>query len=366
MNSDIGWMSQDAPVLRSDAMALTPIDDLRARLVGIPSFGTSIPLITGLYGDLPISDPRAWAGAALFLALSFAIWHGNRWLLLRGRTSLDWLEHPVRRVVLLAAGIVLYTAPLTLACLFLWRELSGVEVTSDQMRTVALMNVICVVFVAHVYETVLLIKDRETDLVRVAQTERARAEAELLALRRQVDPHFIFNCLNTLQHLIDEDPARAKLFNQDFAAVTRYLLATSDRTTVPLAEELAFVQRYAALLRIRFGAAFEVEVRDCGAKPTALLPPTALQLLVENAAKHNTYHLRAPLVVHVALHADRVEVSNARAPRSEVVSSVGPGMRLGLQNLAERVRLAGGGALVVEEDPTQFRVILPLRSEAAA
>ncbi len=359
-------MSRDGRVLPWAGMALPPIDDLKARLIGIPAFGVSIPFATGLYGGLSVTDLRAWAGAGLFLALSFAIWHGNRWLLLRGRTSLDWLERPVRRVVLLAAGIVLYTAPLTLACLVAWRGLGGVVVTSEQMRTVALMNVICVVFVAHVYETVLLIKDRETDLVRVAQTERARAEAELLALRRQVDPHFIFNCLNTLQHLIDEDPARAKLFNQDFAAVTRYLLATSDRTAVPLAEELAFLQRYVALLTIRFGAAFQVDVQHRGAPLDALLPPTALQLLVENAAKHNAYHSRAPLVVHVALHPDRVEVSNARAPRHEVVGSAGPGLRLGLQNLAERVRLAGGGALVVDEAPAQFRVVVPLRQEVTA
>ena len=341
-----------------------PIQDTTARLIGIPAFGVAIPFVTGLYGDLSASDARAWAGAALFVALSFSIWHGNRWLLLRGRTSLDWLVHPVRRVVLLAAGIVLYTAPLTVLCLMAWRALSGVDVTIEQVRTVALLNVICVVFVAHVYETVLLIKDRETDLVRVAQTERARAEAELLALRRQVDPHFIFNCLNTLQHLIDEDPARAKIFNQDFAAVTRYLLSTSDRLTVPLAEELSFVRSYGALLSLRFGAAFVVEVEDLGARLDASLPPTALQLLVENAAKHNSFHARAPMVVHVALHADRVEVSNPRAPRDDVVGTLG--LKLGLHNLAERVRLAGGGALVVDEGVMRFRVIVPLAHGAPA
>ncbi len=338
---------------------LPPIHDELARRIGIAVFGITIPFATGLYGDLPLDDRRVWGGGVLFFALSFSIWHGNRWLLLRGRTSLDWLERPWRRVILLGAGIVLYTAPLTVLCLMAFRALSGVSITNEQVRTVALVNVICVVIVAHAYETVLLIKDRESDVVRVAKTERARAEAELLALRRQIDPHFIFNCLNTLQHLIDEDPARAKAFNQDFAAVTRYLLTTSDRLKVPLDEELAFVRRYGALLSLRFGAAFAIEVVDHGARADAAVPPTSLQLLVENAAKHNVFHARAPLVVRVELHADRVEVIHARAPRKEVVGG-SVGLALGLQNLAERVRWAGGAPVVVDEDEQRFRVVVPL------
>jgi sensor histidine kinase YesM len=337
------------------------IDDRRARLLGIPAFGTAIPFAFDLYGDLGARDALAWLGAALFLALSFAIWHGNRWLLFRSRTARAWLDAPVRRVVLLVAGIVLFTAPLTVCTMLAWSWLSGVHV---DVRAVALVNVICVVFVAHVYETVLLIKERESDVVRVEKTERARAEAELLALRRQVDPHFIFNCLNTLQHLIDEDPARAKRFNQDFAAMTRYLLATSDRRTVPLEDEIAFVRRYAALLAIRFGDAFTLEItdhRDASSAPldaaATALPPTALQLLVENAAKHNAFHARAPLVVRVDVFDDRVVVENARAPREGVA---GAGAGLGLRNLAERVLLACGRALTVDDDGARFRVTVPL------
>jgi len=336
-----------------------PIDDRRARLLCIPVFGVAIPLLTGLYGSLGVGDARVWLGALLFVALSTAIWHGNRWLLFRGRSSLDWLERPTRRVILLAVGIVLYTAPLTVLTLLAWRALSGVAVSAEQIRTVALLNVICVVFVTHAYETVLLIKERESDLLRVERTERARAEAELLALRRQVDPHFIFNCLNTLQQLIDEDPTRAKAFNQDFAAVTRYLLATSDRGAVSLADELGFVRRYGALLAIRFGDAFRVAVHEADANFDTMLPPTSLQLLVENAAKHNTFHAREPLTVHVELFADRVVVSNARVHREGVV-----GAGLGLKNLAERVRLAGGRALEIDAGEGSFRVVVPLTDVA--
>lgn len=330
------------------------LDDRRERMIGIPIFGMVIPLVTGLWGELKPTDALFWVGAALFVGLSFAIWHGNRWLLLRRRTPRDWLERPAQRVALLVAGIVFFTAPLTVAVLATWVAVSGVDLASGQLWVVTLMNVICVVFVAHVYETVLLIKDRESDAVRLERLERSRVEAELLALRRQVDPHFFFNCLNTLEHLIEEDQDRARAFNQDLAAVTRYLLSTSEKQLVPLRDELAFAHRYAALLSIRFGDAFRVEVEGA---PTerAVVPPTSLQLLVENAAKHNSFHARAPLTVQVSVEVDRVVVTNRRRERADAT-----GEGLGLKNLAERVRLATGRDLTVEAQADTFRVVVPV------
>ena len=87
----------------------------------------------------------------------------------------------------------------------------------------------------------------------MARLERAEAEAQLAALKAQVDPHFLFNSLNTLGHLITREPARAREFCDTLAEVYRYVLASRERDTVPLAEELAFVQRYQRLLALRFG-----------------------------------------------------------------------------------------------------------------
>jgi LytS/YehU family sensor histidine kinase len=264
-------------------------------------------------------------------------------------------------VALLLVGIFAFTAPLTLGVLAFWSRV-GVELDVEQMRTVTLVNVICVVFVAHVYETVLLIKDRAHDLVEKERAERARAEAELLALRRQVDPHFLFNCLNTLQHLIEDgDRARAVAFNQDLAAMLRYLLHTSERRVVSVDDELAFVQRYAALLRIRFGDAVSVDVKRDG---SGGLPPTALQLLVENVVKHNALSASAPLVIGIDVQRDRVVVSNDRRPREGAQrGALGGGPGVGLRNLEERVRLLCGRGLDVVDDGARFSVTVPLAGD---
>lgn len=350
-----------SPTLRaggSSEVTRAPIRDAVVRAVGIPTFGVAIPLAFGLYGGHGLRELVTWLGAVAFVALSWAIWQGNRWLLLRQRTTRDWLEKPARRLGTLLAGIVLYTAPLTALVLGAWERVAGVHV---DLRAVVLTNVICVVFVSHAYETVLLIKDRESDALAMARGERVRAEAELLALRRQIDPHFIFNCLNTLQHLVTTDAVRAASFVRDFAGVTRYLLSTSDEHTVTLAEELDLTERYASLLSIRFGDAFRLVVVDEGADRAATLPPTSLQQLVENAAKHNAFHAEKPLVVEIALRPGEIVVTNLRAPREDARVA---GTTLGLENLAERVRLCAARPLVIDDSPERFRVTVPLGAPA--
>ncbi|MBN8611860.1 MAG: histidine kinase [Deltaproteobacteria bacterium] len=329
-----------------------PIDDFWPRALGIPCFGVAIPIVFDLYGSLGPSSPIAWLGQVLFLALAFALWQGNRHLLFVTADRFDWLERPWLRVARLALGIVLFTAPLTVAALGAWSHLrGGPALETSAFVGVVLTNVICVVFVAHVYETVLLVKQREADRARVAAAERARVESELLALRRQIDPHFLFNCLNTLGALLAEDPSRAQRFNASLAAMLRYLLDTSERELVSAADELSFVRRYAELCALRFDDGFRLEVETHEGWERRALPPTSVQLLVENALAHNVVSTKSPLVVTVRLDGEGVLVSHARKPRE---GSRGTGV--GLANLEERVRLAYGGRLEVTPSAERFDV----------
>lgn len=328
------------------------------RAIGIPAFGLGIPHLTGLFAGVAVGEAAFWIGTAWFLALSAAIWHGNRWLLLEQRRHWDWFDHPVRKLVMLLAAIVLFTAPLTATMLAGWYAWRGAEVAWPVVQTVVLVNVICVVFVTHVYETVFLIKEREDDRVRVAELDRARTRAELDAFLAQVDPHFLFNSLNTLGHLIETAPARAAEFAAHLAELMRYVLTRRGRALVGLAEELAFVADFAALMRLRFGDAVRVEVIDEGADRAARVPPTAIQTLVDNAIKHN----EAPLAITVRLGAGAVVVANARRPRRSARASAG----VGLRNLDERVRLATGARIAVSEAAGRFVVTVPLAPPEAA
>jgi hypothetical protein len=337
------------------------IDDRWVRAVGIPAFGIGIPRITGLLDDVAPAGPHAaayWLGSAAFVALAGAIWHGNRWLLFEQRRHWDWFDHPVRKVVMLLAAIVLFSVPLTVATLAAWYAARDASADVATIRTVVLMIVICVVFVTHVYETVFLIKERASDRVRVAELERARAEAQLSAFLAQADPHFMFNALHALAALVETDAPRARAFTEHLADMHRYLLAQLGKTLATVADELRFLDDFAELMRLRLGSGLVIAVIDDGIDRQARLPPTAIQSLVENAIKHN----QLPLAIEVRLGADAVVVGHDRRPRRSQRPSAG----VGLRNLDECCRLATGHGISIDQQGGRFVVAVPIVPRAPA
>ena len=182
------------------------LNDHKIRLIGIPFFGLVIPHVTGLFGTITPSDWLYWIGLAYFIVLAAMIWQGNRYLLFRTRQRFTWFDKPIEKLILLFLNNIFFTSPLTIAWLCLWYQWAGFEAVKwDTILVVTLVNVICVLFVTHVYETVFMVKEQQGEQIRNAELSRAKAEAELNALKNQIDPHFMFNSLNTLTYLIKSD-----------------------------------------------------------------------------------------------------------------------------------------------------------------
>ena len=347
--------------------AQVDFDDRLTMAVGSLGFGLAIPRLTGLFGPYGPRDGMFWVGMAGFIALASAIWLGNRWLLFKQREHFDWFNHPLRKLLMLVVANVLYTAPVTLLGLLAWFAVAGLPVDRGALQVVVLTNVICVLFVTHGYETMFLIRERESDLVRVERLDRMRVQAELAALKAQVDPHFLFNSLNTLGHLIQHDAKRGREFCDTLADVYRYVLDSGQRDLVPLADELAFLRRYHRLLELRSGGAIRLAF-DAGVEreaPRWRVPPLALQALLENAVKHNQTSAEEPLELTITVHVDdsstaAIRAVNALRPRRSALPSAG----VGLANLAARCALVTGAALAVRSDDGVFRVDVPLREGA--
>lgn len=343
------------------------LNDRAIRLIGIPGFGILIPNLTGLLGPLGPDDVLYWAGTVYFVLLSFSIWQGNRYFLLKQRAHFDWFRHPARKVVVLLAANVLYTAPLTIGWLWVWYHAAAFSAPDVHViQIVTLVNVICVVFITHVYETVYLIQQREDDMLRVERLERARAESELEALRSQIDPHFMFNTLNTLAHLIETRTDQARAFCDELSDVYRYILRHRNEALVPLADELAFAGSYAALMKRRFGEALDIRLDETASRSTGrreapavngrLIPPISIQVLLENAVKHNAFSEANPLCVFIEVGDKAVTVLNERRP----LGMPGPSSKIGLRNLNERFELLTHQGIGVEAYGRHFRVTLPL------
>lgn len=335
------------------------LNDTLIRLIGIPFFGITIPNVSGLFGNLKVTDPAYWAGYVYFVMLAALIWEGNRYLLFRTRKRFTWFDKPIEKLILLLLNNVFYTSPLTVAWLCLWYRLAGFEKVSwDVIQIVVLINVICVLFVTHVYETVFMVKEQQGEQLKNAELSRAKAEAELAALKNQIDPHFMFNSLNSLSYLISQDQQKASLFTENLAEVYRYILSQKDQTLVLLEDELEFTHKYTELLHLRFGKALHFKRHFNGAlEKSYLIPPTSVFVALENAVKHNEISELHPLQVDIDLKEDHLIISNKIREKRNLQHS----SRIGLRNLDERFRLVTGkNILSGKNEENFFKVQLPL------
>jgi sensor histidine kinase YesM len=192
--------------------------------------------------------------------------------------------------------------------------------------------------------------------VRAERLQREGVQARLSALRQQVSPHFLFNNLNILSVLIDRSQPLAKEFVEQFAQVYRYVLSSQDRELVPVAQELEMVRAYVFLLEQRFAAGLHLELDVPAAWHQHHLPPLALQMLIENAIKHNVVSASRPLVVAVRVVAGVLVVTNNVQPRGSQEKSTG----LGLANIGKRYEFLSERRPRMEHTAATFTVELPL------
>jgi two-component system, LytTR family, sensor kinase len=186
--------------------------------------------------------------------------------------------------------------------------------------------------------------------------QKENREAALLRLQAQVDPHFLFNNLNILDVLIEQNPAEARQYLKHLSALYRALLRHQDQELIPLEEEWAFAQDYIYLLKKRFGQAFVFHTDLRIENPQAwMLPPGALQTLLENAVKHNFGDDHAPVNVHIGIRPGQLRVSNTFRPKQQAA----PGSGAGLANLRARFQLLGLPLPEVRRGDN-FEVLLPL------
>ncbi|MBS1597100.1 MAG: histidine kinase [Bacteroidetes bacterium] len=342
--------------MKQSAASFEKLNDIGFRLILIPFFGIAIPLITKINDEVTLTHWLTKFSYGYTILIAFVIWQGNRYLLFTLRTYFDWFNKPIKKIIYLLLAISFYTIPISTLLLTGWYYIFAQgKVNWSTVYTTTLIIMICVIFITHVYETVFLVKESESEMVKNEQLEKARAQAELEALKNQVDPHFIFNSLNTLSHLIEENPAKAKLFNDNMAEVFRYILQNKSQELVLLREEVFFLRDYFSLLKIRFEDAVQMNLDiPPNLFDNYLIPPISLQLLIENAIKHNEFSDHIPLIIDIDIHGEELHVKNEI--RKKILRKTSG---TGLYNLNERYKLLTNKSIEINEDK-EFIVSLPL------
>lgn len=189
------------------------------------------------------------------------------------------------------------------------------------------------------------------------ELKRISAQAELQAIRTQVNPHFLFNNLNVLSGMVIKENPKANRFIEEFSKVYRYILNSQDKELVALEQELAFIKPYVYLLQERYPDGLKVDIGVPEKYLSRYIIPVALQMLIENAIKHNVISRNNPLHIEVKANGTgMLTVRNNRQPRQSVEQS----NKIGLNNIAKRYELICGRQIEIHISPEAFEVKVPL------
>lgn len=332
------------------------IKDLLLKIIFIPMLGICLPLAAAIISYDKYSFIELAGANVFFILTSYLIWMGCNWIHVKLRPLYKPISNPISKIGAVSLVSALYGICTGGLASMLWMSVSKEEFRwGGIFRFLAACSCAIIVFTL-VYEVLFLSKEREIDTRIVDQLDKERSQAELQALTNELDPHFIFNSLNTLNHLIIHQPDQAYIFNNRLAQVYKYFLLNKIRETIPLKDELEFIESYVYLLQIRHDNKLQL-FKDLNERSESIMiPPCSLQILVENAIKHNEFTTENPLNIKISLNSHYLKVSNNIKPKSYAVHSTG----IGLKNLKARYKIIFQQEITIEQTRENFIVKLPL------
>ncbi len=265
---------------------------------------------------------------------------------------------PQRKIFVLLFWIVLVMTLVGVIEYFAYRIVNGIEMKQLQAfykPKLYLWAVISSSENAGILVGILLGKKFYDVQLDMEKKEKEIRTSELRRLKAQVDPHFLFNNLNTVDALIDSDPKVAKSYLKHLSELYRYLIKTKDDEVVGLDEELEFAQNYVYLIEKRFGGAFQFVIEAQNGTVDYLIPPGALQTVLENVVKHNSGSNESPITTYITLDGDFLNVKNNKISRVKSQAKSGTG----LNNLIARYTLLTDKKVQVSDD-VSYTISLPI------
>lgn len=193
----------------------------------------------------------------------------------------------------------------------------------------------------------------------ISNAEKLRSEnfqAQLETIKSQIDPHFLFNSLNVLNSLVHKNPDKATEFLGQLSRVYRIILDSGRKTVIPLKAEIDLVKAYAFLMTTRFGSSLRFEINLPVELNEIKIPPASLQMLVENAIKHNSFTKEEPLEIRIFINGEDLVVENSIKPKIETEES----SKVGLDNIISRFKLLSDREVRIESTDEKFIVRLPI------
>lgn len=294
---------------------------------------------------------------------SFGLGFGNGYLNVLLDKKWDWLEQTNLRVYYGILVTVLYTIPVVLGIdyiIFVFiQDLPLDKFFSERMIWVHLFYIILSLGVSTFMQArSFMVKWKQASKTEVTQQRiiAGTANAKFETLKNQIDPHFLFNSLNVLSSLIEENPDNAQRFTTSLSKIYRYVLEQKDKELVSVAEELSFAKTYMNLLKMRFENSLFYELPETVINPEAKVVPLSLQLLLENTVKHNVVSEQKPLNIRIFVDGDYLAIQNDLQKKEVIQSRQG----VGLQNIVDRYGIITNRNVLIEQNEKTFTVRIPI------
>lgn len=297
-----------------------------------------------------------WAfNGTLWVALGF----GHGVIVDRLEKKMPWLQMPVKRFWVSLAVSLVYTTVVAVVVFVVFVSITyGVSISQsfaaldqDFLLTVIIVTLVISLFL---HGRGFFFSWKES-ILEAEKLKRAHLSAQYESLKNQVNPHFLFNSFNVLSSLVYKDQGLAAKFIQQLSRVYRYVLDTRDKEVVSLPQELEMLEAYLFLVKMRFGEALRIELSLEPDDQVAVVP-LSLQMLVENAVKHNVVSKRRPLTLEIRREKGQIVVRNNFQPREDERESLG----VGLANIGERYRYLAGLEIEVAQANGFFTARIPV------
>ncbi len=260
------------------------------------------------------------------------------------------------KLILIITGTIIVTFALSISFSYIQMNIFGFGKYPHRFLRGGMMRDFFISIIVVFSSQLLYLTNKKQQIAlqnKILMAENVRTRYE--TLKNQVDPHFLFNSLNTLSSLIKTDPDKAQEYIHGFSSVFRYTLQNKD--ILPLYEELKFTESYCSLMQIRYGENLKFVIRVDEKYMNYAIIPLSIQTLVENAIKHNVVSNKYPLTITISTTDDSsLKISNPLQPKKEIEAGEG----IGLANLMERYRLKFQKEIIINKSENTFDVIIPL------
>ena len=297
--------------------------------------------------------------ASFGMALGFAFWWGHSLIRYGTRKNLDWTKNPKKANIISLLMYVVYGLIISPLIPYIydrfWWDVTGQDIVLDVLIKALMIFSLDMIVISIFYSTDLT-KYWIKSIKKNEELKRENLLAEYEALKNQVNPHFLFNSLNTLSGVVEQKPELATDFIKKLSDIYRYVLEQSDKELASIHDEMKFVEDYIFLSKIRFGEALDFKA-VLPTKSNIHVVPLGLQMLVENAIKHNIVSDDMPLKIEIGIEDGYVILKNNIQIKTTIASDKKP---QGLENLKKRYAYLSDTPIEIIKSDSEFIVKLPI------